>query len=93
MQSSVCTEANEHRVQLSILLLYSDLPICHAKTINESKRHRNNFTKSDYASKYEHLIGDGIIKEIGRISKSAGEMLTEIKKSNSSPIFTLHNSS
>lgn len=31
----------------------------------------NNFTKADYASKYEHLITDGIIKEIGRISKAA----------------------
>lgn len=31
----------------------------------------NNFTKSDYSSKYEDLIRDGIIKEIGRISKTA----------------------
>lgn len=70
-QSLVCTEASEHCVQLDILLLYSDLPICHAKSINGSKRHMNNFTKSDYASKYEHLISDGIRTEMGRISKSA----------------------
>lgn len=71
MQSMGCTEANEDCVQLDILLLYSDLPICHAKSIHGSKRHMNNFTKSDYASKYEHLISDGIITEIGRISKAA----------------------
>lgn len=70
MQSFLCTEANKHCVQLNILLLYSDLPICHAENINGSKRHMNNFTKSDYASKYEHLISDGIIKEVGRISKT-----------------------
>lgn len=71
MQSLVCAGANEHCVQLDILWLYSDLPICRAKIINGSKRHTNNFTKSDYASKYEHLLSDGIIKEIERISKAA----------------------
>lgn len=52
-----------------------------------------NFIKSDYKPAYEHLISDGIRTEVGTISKAPHETLIEIKRSNSSPIFTPHNSS
>lgn len=59
----------------------------------EEKTNTNNFIKSDYKPEYEYLTSNGIRPEVGRISKSPCEMLIELKRSNSSPIFTLHNSS
>lgn len=61
--------------------------------IDGKKRHMNNFIRSDYKLESKHLISDGIRTEVGRISKFPYEMLIELESSNSSPIFTLHNSS
>lgn len=78
-------------IQVLTAVLWSDRLSC--QNINGKKKHMNKFIRSDYKPEYEHLMSTGIRTEVARISKSPYEKLKELKRSNSSWIFTLHNSS